>query len=125
MKIRFIGILIMFFMISCDYLNCNYNELADWEYAKIKELNQNLQQIDTLYNDECLIGFVHVYLKTESVDFKTEKEIESILLELRNGNMNRDIWVFNNQKKFVYRLLYNTSNSNDKFLKTELQYPNQ
>ncbi len=125
MRIKFIGILIIVCATSCDFLNCNYDRLTDKEYAKIAELNRNLQRIDTLYNDKCLKGFVHVYLKNKSTDSQTEEEIEKVLVELKNENMERDIWVFNNQKEFVYRLFYRQSNSDDSFLKTELQYPNE
>ncbi|MDP2059325.1 hypothetical protein [Methylicorpusculum sp.] len=97
--------------------------MTDKEYKKIAELNRNVKRIDTMFNDKCLKGFFHVYLKSKSTDLETENEIKGIITELKNENMKRDIWVFNNQEVFLYRLFYSESNS--KIIKTELQYPNQ
>ncbi|WP_047547353.1 hypothetical protein [Psychroserpens sp. Hel_I_66] len=93
------------------------------EYEKIAELNRNAKRIDSMYNDKCLKGFFHVYLKSKSTDLETENEIGGIITELKNENMKRDVWVFNNQEIFLYRLFY--SDSNDEIIKTDLQYPNQ
>jgi hypothetical protein len=121
LSILIIGI----FISSCDFVDCNYSSLNEKEMNKFSELNENFTTIDTIYNDQCLKGFVHVYLKTDQSDFKTEKEIENILSELLNSKMNRDIWVFNNENEFLYRLFYNDSNLNKKPFKTDLQYPNE
>ncbi len=123
-KINYLGILIIVFVVtSCNYIDCNYEKLTDNEYVKIAELNRNAKRIDTLFNDKCLKGYVHVYLKTESSDLAMENEIKGIIAELKNENMERDIWVFNNQESFLYRLFYD--NSKDDILKTDLQYPNE
>ncbi len=124
MRIKYFGFLITVFVFtSCNYIDCNYEKLTDKEYGKISELNENSKRIDTMYNDKCLKGFFHVYLKTKSTDLVTESEIDGIFMELKNENMNRDIWVFNNQDVFLYRLFFN--DSNNKLIKTDLQYPNQ
>ncbi|MDZ4153089.1 MAG: hypothetical protein U1E01_18565 [Methylicorpusculum sp.] len=124
MKIEYFGILlILIIFTSCNYIECNYQKLTDKEYKKIAELNRNVKRIDTMFNDKCLKGFFHVYLKSKSTDLETENEIKGIITELKNENMKRDIWVFNNQEVFLYRLFYSESNS--KIIKTELQYPNQ
>ena len=38
-------------------------------------------------------------------------EIGGIIAELKNENMKRDVWVFNNQEIFLYRLFYSDLNS--------------
>ena len=93
------------------------------EYKKIAEINQNSKRIDTMYNDKCLKNYFHVYIKQKTIDFETENEIEGILEELRNKNIERNIWVFNKEKVFLYRLLF--KNSKKGIIRTELQYPNQ
>tara|TARA_B110001450_G_C17202380_1_gene311925 strand:- start:84 stop:422 length:339 start_codon:yes stop_codon:yes gene_type:complete len=108
---------------SCNYIDCNYEKLTDKEYKKITELNLNAKRIDTMYNDKCLKGFFHIYLKSKLTDLETENEINGIIAELKNENMKRDFWVFNNQEVFLYRLFY--SDSSRKIIKTDLQYPNQ
>ena len=124
MKTKYFGILVLLIVVtSCNYIDCNYEKLTDKEYKKIAELNLNLKRIDTMYNDECLKGFFHVYLKSKSTDSETENEINGIITELKNENMKRDVWVFNNQEVFLYRLFYSDLNSN--IIKTDLQYPNQ
>ncbi|PKV48848.1 hypothetical protein ATE84_0862 [Aquimarina sp. MAR_2010_214] len=126
MKIKYLGIIVLTFLATnCNYLDCNYDKLTEKQYLKITELNYNAKRIDTMYNDKCLKSFFHVYLKTKSVDLETENEIEEIIAELRTENMERDIWVFNNQEVFLYRLFYNNSNSKDEIIKTDLQYPNE
>lgn len=124
MKIEYIGILLgLIVFTSCNYIDCNYEKLTDKEYKKIAELNRNVKMIDTMFNDKCLKGFFHVYLKSKSTDLETENEIKGIITELKNENMKRDIWVFNNQEVFLYRLFY--SKSNTEIIKTGLQYPNE
>jgi hypothetical protein len=123
-KNKYFGILILIIVVtSCNFLDCNYEKLTDKEYKKIAELNLNLKRIDTMYNDKCLKGFFHVYLKSNSTDLETENEINGIMTELKNENLKRDIWVFNNQEVFLYRLFY--SDLNGEIIKTDLQYPNQ
>jgi len=123
-KTKYFGILILLIIItSCDYLDCNYEKLTDKEYRKIAELNLNVKRIDTMYNDKCLKGFFHVYLKSKSTDLETKNEINGIMEELKNENMKRNVWVFNNQEVFLYRLFY--SDLNSKINITDLQYPNQ
>jgi hypothetical protein len=123
-KIKYFGILILLIAVtSCNYFDCNYEKLTHKEYRKIAELNRNLKRIDTIYNDKCLKGFFHVYLKSKSTDLETENEIDGIIVELKNENMKRDVWVFNNQEVFLYRLYY--SDLHNEIIKTDLQYPNQ
>jgi hypothetical protein len=123
-RIKCFRILIILIVVtSCNYIDCNYEKLTDKEYEKIAELNQSTKRIDTMYNDKCLKEFFHVYLKSKSTDLETENEIDGIITELKNENMKRDVWVFNNQEVFLYRLFY--SDLNDKIIKTNLQYPNQ
>lgn len=123
-KIEYFGILLILIVFtSCNNINCNYEKLTNKEYEKIAELNRNLKRIDTMFNDKCLEGFFHVYLKSKSIDLETENEIKGIIMELNNENMKRNIWVFNNQKVFLYRLFY--SEPNNEIIKTDLQYPNQ
>lgn len=116
---------IILLLIGCDRFDCNYEELRSSEYAFISELNKSTEHIDTLYNDVCLKGFFYVYVKSELIDAETNDEIEAIAKKLQKENMPRDIWVFNNKRKFVYRLFRYNDDGNEKFIKTDLQYPNQ
>jgi formate-dependent nitrite reductase cytochrome c552 subunit len=124
MNIKFLGgFIALFLMVSCDFIDCNYDKLTDAEYAKIAILNQNFEKVDTLYNDRCLKGFVHAYLKTDATNDSTDTEIQEIFMEFRKAQMKRDIWVFNNKKKFLYRMFHSHLSNNG--VKTELQYPNE
>ena len=110
---------------SCDALECNYEKLSDSEYKIIAALNQNRKRIDTIFNDECLRGYLHVYIKEKSTDSNTDNEIKHILLELKKENIQRDIWVFNGSNKFLHRFFYSNVHGEIGIMKTELQYPNQ
>ena len=123
--ITYFGILIFLSLAisGCNYLTCNYKELTEKEYKKIAELNRNAKLIDTMYNDGCLKGFFHVYLRSKSADLEVENEIAEVIMELRNENMERSIWVFNNEGKFLYRSFY--LDSTDKIVKLDYQYPNE
>ena len=94
MKIKYFGILIIVVIASsCNYIDCNYERLTDNEYKKIAELNLNSNRIDTMYNDKCLKGFFHVYLRTSSTDLETDNEIEEIIMELNKENIFIDYFI--------------------------------
>ena len=117
--------LILITLLSCDALECNNDKLSDSEYKIIAALNQNKKRIDTIFNDECLRGYLHVYIKEKSTDSNTDNEIKQILLELKKENIQRDIWVFNGSNKFLHRFFYSNVHGEKGIMKTELQYPNQ
>ncbi|PHQ28864.1 MAG: hypothetical protein COA80_02070 [Leeuwenhoekiella sp.] len=122
---RILTYLILITLLSCDALECNYQKLSESEYKIIAALNQNKKRIDTMFNDECLRGYLHVYIKEKSTDLDTDNEIKQILLELKKENMQRDIWVFNSSNKFLHRFFWSNVHGEKGIMKTDLQYPNQ
>lgn len=99
-------ILCLSFLCACKQLNC-YDTPSNENIRILEKLNLKFENIDTIYFNDCLSGYVHLYTKDGFEEIDTSF-LYNLHKELNSNHINSDIWSFNNKSKFLFRtVIYN------------------